>query len=430
MSAVQEKDRGQSEKQLDSTVEADFARRWQRVMDCVNLKTPDRMPIGLMMNFWLARYGGISYREQMYDYDKVGEIVERVCEEFDPDFFTSPYMMTTFGPMLEAVDFKQLEWPGHGVGENQPYQYLDREYMTADEYDDFLFDPTGFYFSKYLPRVAGAYSGIESLATLTGSAYLGVGFATMAFGDPRLRQAFDRLEAASRVVGDFLSHEIGFARRLAARGTPLGFGLVASAPYDAMADFCRGATGMMKDLYRRGDKVLEALDKMATLIVRKTLAQAKFVPNPLVFIPIHWAPDPFMSQKQFETFWWPSFKKMVLALIDGGLVPLPLWESDCTQRLETLRELPAGKCIHWFEKTDLVRAFEVLGDVSALRGGLSSSLLTTGRPEEIDAAVRHLAENVFHKGGKLIFDSGFGIPDETPVENVHAMFAAARKYGG
>jgi hypothetical protein len=48
----------------------------------------------------------------------------------------------------------------------------------------------------------------------------------------------------------------------------------------------------------------------------------------------------------------------------------------------------------------------------------------------VDAAVRHLAENVFHKGGKLTLDAAFGIPDETPVENVRAMFAAARKYAG
>ena len=78
----------------------------------------------------------------------------------------------------------------------------------------------------------------------------------------------------------------------------------------------------------------------------------------------------------------------------------------------------------------MVKAFEVLGDVVALRGNLSPSLLTTGKPDEVDAAVHHLADNVFHKGGKLILDAAFGIPDETPVENVRAMFTAARKYAG
>jgi uroporphyrinogen-III decarboxylase len=31
---------------------------------------------------------------------------------------------------------------------------------------------------------------------------------------------------------------------------------------------------------------------------------------------------------------------------------------------------------------------------------------------------------------KLILDTAFGIPDETPVENVRAMFSAARRYAG
>jgi hypothetical protein len=43
--------------------------------------------------------------------------------------------------------------------------------------------------------------------------------------------------------------------------------------------------------------------------------------------------------------------------------------------------------------------------------------------------VRHLAENVFHKGGKLILDAAFGLPDETPVANARTMYQAARKYG-
>jgi hypothetical protein len=36
---------------------------------------------------------------------------------------------------------------------------------------------------------------------------------------------------------------------------------------------------------------------------------------------------------------------------------------------------------------------------------------------------------VFHKGGKLILDAAFGLPDETPVANALAMYRAARKYG-
>ena len=78
----------------------------------------------------------------------------------------------------------------------------------------------------------------------------------------------------------------------------------------------------------------------------------------------------------------------------------------------------------------MVKAFEVLGDVVALRGNVSPSLLTTGSPDRVDAAVKNLVDNVYNKGGRLILDAAFGLPDETPVENVRAMFAAARKYAG
>jgi len=70
----------------------------------------------------------------------------------------------------------------------------------------------------------------------------------------------------------------------------------------------------------------------------------------------------------------------------------------------------------------------VLGDVVALRGGMHPSVMTMGTPDDVDAAVKHLVDNVWNKGGKLILDTAFGIPDETPVENARAMYRAARKY--
>jgi uroporphyrinogen-III decarboxylase len=248
------------------------------------------------------------------------------------------------------------------------------------------------------------------------------------FAKPRVRQAFEKIIKAAEEVERMVAQHADFTQRMAAHGFPMSYITTAVSPYDMLADYFRGATGMMKDLYRNKDKLLQLLDKAAVFLVRQTLWSAKSAGHPIVFIPIHWAPDAFMSGKQFETFWWPSFRKMLIGLIEGGLIPMPLWEADCTKRLEIIRDIPPGKCIYWFERTDMVRAFEVLGDVVALRGNISPSLLTTGKPDEVDAAVRHLAENVFHKGGKLILDGAFGIPDETPIENVRAMFTAARKY--
>ena len=409
---------------------AAYDARWKRFMDCVELRQPDRMPIGLHPTFWLAKYGGITCQQLMYDYDKTKEIAERAILEFEPDVHSPMVMATAMGRSLETLGFKQLQWPGHGVGPNQPFQYLDREYMTADEYDDFLFDPTGFYIHKYLPRVASAFEGLDEIPDLPGLYYVRLVAGIKPFAKPKVRQALDNIVKAAEEVEQFFQHHVGFTQRMTAHGFPLSFATTGVSPYDFIADYFRGATGMMKDLYRHKDKLLEVLDKACIFLLRQIIASAKAAGNPVVFIPVHWAPDPFMSGKQFETFWWPPFRKMLIGLIDAGLIPMPMWESDCTKRLEIIRDIPPGKCIYWFERTDMVRAFEVLGDVVALRGNLSASMMTTGTPDDVDAAVRHLAENVFHKGGKLILDCAFGVPDETTIENVRAMFNAAKKYGG
>jgi uroporphyrinogen-III decarboxylase len=134
-----------------------------------------------------------------------------------------------------------------------------------------------------------------------------------------------------------------------------------------------------------------------------------------------------MSSSQFKTFYWPTLRKLMMALIDAGLIPVPLWEADCTSRLETIADIPRGKAVYWFERTDLVRAKEVLGDVVCLRGNVPTSLMVTGRPDEVDTYCRRLIEKV-GRGGGLILDAACGIPDEAKPENVRAMFEAARKY--
>jgi uroporphyrinogen-III decarboxylase len=404
--------------------------RWKRILDCVALRQPDRMPVALYATFWLAKYGGITCKQLMYDQQKCAELAERAVLEFDPDAYSPMMVATASGASLDAIGYKQLQWPGHGVGDSQPYQYLDREYMKAEEYDDFIFDPTGYYLHTYLPRIATAFEGFEELPVFPGLHYFRLVAGIRPFAKPRVRQALEHVIRAAEEVDRYVHYYFAFAERMAAMGYPVTNHLTSVSPYDFIADYFRGARGIMTDLFRHKDKLLEALDKAQVFLLRHTIAQARSSGNPVVLIPVHWAPDAFMSDSQFRTFWWPPFRKMLHGMVEAGLIPMPLWEADCTKRLEIIRDVPPASCIYWFERTDMVKVREVLGDVVALRGNLGASLMTTGKPEDVDAAVKRLAQEVFHKGGKLILDCAFGLPDETPIENVRAMFAAARKYAG
>ena len=404
-------------------------KRMQRIQDCVALKQPDRLPVGLQTTHWLAKYGGISYKEMMYDQDKGHEIALRACEEFQPDWYECHAAIGT-GPMFERIGFKQLEWPGHGVSDNSPFQYLDKEYMPVEEYDDFLLDPTGYYLEKYLPRIAGTFDGLQPLASLAGQVYVRLMAGSAVFAMDGVVSALENLKYAGEAALQFVQKEVAFAERLAELGVPVKSGGSAGAPYDSVADYFRGGTNMMKDTFRHKDKLHQMLEKMLALQLKRHRDTPPMNYSNIVFIPIHWGPDAFMSQKTFETFFWPTLRDLIYGLVDLGRIPWVLWEHDCTNRLETIREVPAGKCIYWFEKTDLVTAWETLGDVVCVKGNVKAATLATGTPEQVDAEVKHLVDNIWNKGGCMFLEGSTPIPDETPIENVRAYFNAARKYGG
>jgi len=282
----------------------------------------------------------------------------------------------------------------------------------------------------YLPRILGAAEGLAAFPDFVGAHYLRAVMGLGGFANPDVKRALHRLMDAADEAERFMTLAARWNRRIADAGFPLTHGSESSAPYDAIADYFRGATGMMKDLFRHTGLLHEVLDRMRQVLVKIAVADAKASGHPIVFIPIHWAPDAFMSQRHFETFWWPSFRRLMIDLIDHDLVPMPLWESDCSKRLEVIGDIPTGKCIYWFERTDLVQGHKILSKRAALRGNLSPSVMTTGTPTEAHAAVRRLVDQVWNDGGNLILDTAFCIPDETPVANVRAMFDAAREYAG
>ena len=118
---------------------------------------------------------------------------------------------------------------------------------------------------------------------------------------------------------------------------------------------------------------------------------------------------------------------VVIALIDQGLTPCPLWEGDCTSRLEIIKDIPAGKAMYAFEATDMLRAKKILGDTVCLRGNVPLSILATGTPDDVRTCCKRLIDEV-GKGGGYIMDASTGVDDAKP-KNLRAMFDFTREYG-
>lgn len=191
---------------------------------------------------------------------------------------------------------------------------------------------------------------------------------------------------------------------MAALGYPMGNIATTGAPFDVLGDYFRGARGVLTDMRRRGDKLLEACDKMRRLLVSQVVPAAKASGNPVVFIPLHSATDAFMSQDQVQDLLVAFLRQMMLDLIAEGLivhVGIGLHQAAGDHQGHTGRQ---GDL--------LVRArrhrqgARGSGDVVALRGNVSPSTLTTGTPDDVDAAVKYLVDNIWNKGGRIILDAG------------------------
>ncbi len=414
---------------MGKTGEELFSEREQRVLDAIPLRKPDRVPVFARFSFFSARYSGFTTEEVMYDPEKLWKAHWKTMTEFEPDMDRNPFALTFLGPILETLDFKQLKWPGHGVAPDVCYQFVEGEYMKADEYDHFLSDPTDFMLRRYWPRVFGGLKGFENLPPLRDIITYSIGtpFGFGIFASPEVTAALDTLKRAGERSLQIASHAKLFSMKAKEAGFPLQSGGFSQAPFDTLGDYFRGMKGSMLDMYRRPEKVIKACEKLLPIMLEMAVNATKVSGNPRVFIPIHKGIDGFMSEEQFLRFFWPTLRELMIALINEGLVPCPLWEGDCTSRLHIIKDIPAGKACYAFEATDIFKAKEVLGDTVCIQGNVPLSLLATATPEDVRTYCKRLID-VVGKDGGYILDSAAGLDDAKP-ENVRAMLEFTKEYG-
>jgi len=213
----------------------------------------------------------------------------------------------------------------------------------------------------------------------------------------------------------------------AAHGYPVAFGAFCKAPFDTLGDSLRGTQPILKDMYRRPDKLLEALDVIADFTISSLLSAPNVSNIFIVTYPLHKGADGWMSQKQFDTFYWPSLKKVMNALINEGLIQNMFAEGGYNTRLDSINEFPKGTVCWYFDKTDMFKAKQILGNKCAIQGNVPSSLIVTGTAADTKEYCRKLIEGC-GKGGGFILSAG-AIADNPKLENLRAMLAAVREYG-
>jgi len=175
---------------VDKTPEQLYKERAKRVEDAIQLKVPDRVPVVISLSFFPAKYTGVTCEDAFYNPAKWREAVKKTLVDFAPDI-GSPGGASS-GGALEALDFKQMLWPGHGVSPHHTFQFVEGEYMKADEYDTLLQDPSGYILHTHLPRVCGNLASLQHLPPLIAALFS----PTMLLGMPGMEEMLDAIAKA------------------------------------------------------------------------------------------------------------------------------------------------------------------------------------------------------------------------------------------
>ncbi|MFC1949350.1 uroporphyrinogen decarboxylase family protein [Chloroflexota bacterium] len=414
--------------------EADYKARATRIMDAILLrKEPDRVPVMPSLGGLAAAYCGYTQKDMLYDVDKNIEVATKCTLEFQFDVkISAGGAGMSQGEVGETLDERLYNWPGHGVDDENTFQFNEGEYMKADEYDAFIQDPSDFWWRTYLPRIWGV---AEPLGKLMPLAQLNEG-SIGRFGLPEVQAALKKLMSAGQKALAWQQKIVAANRKLTELGFPDMRGVGGGqghggATFDYLGDGMRGTRGISIDMHRQPDKLLEALDAAAARKIheiRHNPDYARLGNCPVAGFALHKGADGFMSDEQFKTFYWPTLRRVCLALIDEGFIVSMFAEGGYESRLEVIRDLPKGRAIWHFDRTDMTRAKDVLGDVACIMGNVPVALIHSGTPEDVETCCRQLIDTA-GKGGGFILATGAGVDRNGKVENVRAMISCAKQYG-
>ncbi len=411
---------------MDKTPEQLFQERNQRFMDAIAMKVPDRVPLFAVETYFPARYAGIPKKAAHFDPQAWYAAFEKYLIDFQPDMNSMMLTRITSGEADRALGYLQQKYPGHGLEDNTAFQFIEGEYMRAEEYDHFIDDPTDFLIRVYLPRTNTRLEGLGMMPALKLLIMGAAGFSPLML-TPQFTAMFQALNEAAAETVKRGAIEAEFYKRVAACGFPNLCGGLTLTPFDWISDFMRGMRGTMLDMYRCPDKFLAAQEKLLDFTIGLAIMGAKTSGNPRIFIPLHRGADGFMSIKQFEQFYWPFLKKMVDDMVAAGCVPMPFFEGQYEQRLEYLREFPAGKVLCWFDRTDIFKAKEVLGDKLCIAGGMPVSILGSGSKEQVRTLTRQLIDGA-GKGGGYIMTANTVLDEANPAL-VKTWIDTTKEYG-
>jgi hypothetical protein len=406
--------------------ETNYSERITRLRKIYDMEPHDRPIADLFMgaNEYIVRRKGIQGKDIIYNHEKLREPILEFHREFQPD--VSVGAMPYPGQPWDMLDFKTYIWGGQKLPDNLAIQAVEGEYMRADEYKDFAADPTAFWLKQYLPRAYGALAPLTMLPDFPRiSESVDTIDLLIPFGLPPFQEMLKKMMDAGNELMRILGIVGQTGAMVAGEGFPaMGFNIV-KTPFDYLGDTLRGTKGILMDMYRRPKDLLAATEAYVPVLIKSIVGASDRMNAPCAMYVLHKGADGFMSKEQFEKFYWPTWKQVMMALYEEGITSYLFIEGSYNQRLEYLAEMPEKSLVCHFDKSDMHRVKEVLSDKFIIAGNVPASLMATGSTDEVRAYCASLMDLFGNVPGYIMTHGCYF--ENTTDEKIRAFIDAVKK---
>ena len=335
-----------------------------------NMRMPSRVPVFFKVtNEFAIQYAGKDMFDYQWHPEKLFDAGDAVCSDLFSDI--NPFGTYNLPAVFTLLECRHMIMSDKGI-----LQHPEVVPMLPEEYDEFIACPLDYIVEKQIPRGWGRYN--------TSAEYRSIAF---------MQNMLLRTGEYAKIqnIGSQLSQKHGYPV-FKKRTTIFN-------PFDYFADYFRGFTGISLDMRRYPDKVAAAIEALTPLIIERGLTDDHDRMSEC-YIPMHM--PPYMSTKDFERFYWPSFRQTVQEISDNGQSVLIFAQNNWERYLDHFQELPRGVRIR-FEYGDPQFIKDKLGKDKILAGFYPYSLISSGTKDECTDKLKELLD-ILMPGGNYYFD--------------------------
>lgn len=367
----------------------------ERMEAAVKLEPLDRIPCAPLMDIYFpARHKGFTTLDALRDWKRGFYSIVDVFDEVGGwDGMLLPgYSIATTPHVYSGVAIGKRLIPGVDIDENLTIQYVEKEALTREDYDDIIDLGWNGFRLKHKMRFNPN-------------------------SDERI------IKWTERQMGKFKT-ELDFWKD---RGIRSLIGAMTVSPLHLLST-ARSLMEITKDIYQIPDKLEAVMEAMIDDMIADAIEAAQISGEPGVMLTMERGGGFYYPLDIYERFEYPHMKKMVEAFAREGLITIMHLDQDYTLNVPYFKDLPAKMVVAELDSaTDIFKAKEILKGHMCIAGDVPAALTALGTPEEVETYCKKLIDVVGEDGG-FIMSTGCTLPVDCKIENLKAMVDTAKNY--